>query len=64
MTDADSPSSHLAESWSSMKKTMLGRVVGMVSLVEGLNKSMQSQLDALGSDTIRIRRFDAGGGNS
>ena len=35
-------------------------VVGMVSLVEGLNRSMQNQLDALGSDTIRIRRFDAG----
>ena len=35
-------------------------VVGMVSLVEGLNRSMQNQLDAIGSDTIRIRRYDAG----
>ena len=35
-------------------------VVGMVSLVEGLNRSMRGQLDALGSDTIRIRRFDPG----
>ena len=35
-------------------------VVGMVSLVEGLNRSMKDQLDALGSDTIRIRRFDPG----
>jgi len=35
-------------------------VVGMVSLVEGLNRSIQAQLDALGSDTIRVRRFDPG----
>ncbi len=35
-------------------------VVGMVSLVEGLNRSMQNQLASLGSDTIRIRRFDPG----
>ena len=35
-------------------------VVGMVSLVEGLNRSMQGQLAALGSDTVRIRRFDPG----
>ena len=38
----------------------ISSVVGMVSLVEGLNRSMQGQLDALGSDVIRIRRFDAG----
>jgi putative ABC transport system permease protein len=35
-------------------------VVGMVSLVEGLNRSMQGQLNALGSDVIRIRKFDPG----
>jgi putative ABC transport system permease protein len=35
-------------------------VVGMVSLVEGLNRSMKNQLAALGSDTIRVRRFDPG----
>src|SRR6185503_13634456 len=33
-------------------------VVGMVSLVEGLNRSMRGQLDSLGADTIWIRRFD------
>ena len=35
-------------------------VVGMVSLVEGLNRSMRGQLDALGGDTVWIRRFDPG----
>jgi putative ABC transport system permease protein len=35
-------------------------VVGMVSLVEGLNRSMQGQLDSLGSDVIRVRRWDPG----
>jgi putative ABC transport system permease protein len=35
-------------------------VVGMVSLVQGLNRSMQGQLNALGSDVIRIRKFDPG----
>ena len=35
-------------------------VVGMVSLVEGLNRSMRGQLDSLGADTIWIRRFDPG----
>ncbi len=35
-------------------------VVGMVSLVEGLNRSMKNQLAALGSDTIRVMRFDPG----
>jgi putative ABC transport system permease protein len=37
-----------------------GRFRLFSGLVEGLNRSMQNQLDALGSDTIRIRRFDAG----
>ena len=46
--------------------TILGIVIGitsvvaMISLIEGLNRSMQGQLDALGSDTIRIRRWDPG----
>ena len=35
-------------------------VVGMVSLIEGLNRSMRGQLDSLGADTIWIRRFDPG----
>ncbi len=35
-------------------------VVGMVSLVEGLNRSMKNQLATLGSDVIRVRRFDPG----
>jgi len=35
-------------------------VVGMVSLVEGLNRSMRGQLDSLGADTIWIRRWDPG----
>jgi putative ABC transport system permease protein len=44
--------------------TILGIVIGitsvtaMVSLVEGLNRSVQGQLANLGSDVIRIRRFD------
>jgi putative ABC transport system permease protein len=33
-------------------------VVGMVSLVEGLNRSMRGQLDSLGADTVWIRRWD------
>ena len=32
-------------------------VVGMVSLVEGLNRSVKGQIDALGSDTITVSRF-------
>ncbi len=35
-------------------------VVGMVSLVQGLNRSMMKQLESLGTDTILIRRFDPG----
>jgi putative ABC transport system permease protein len=35
-------------------------VVGMVSLVQGLNRSMMKQLESLGTDTIIIRRFDPG----
>ena len=35
-------------------------VVGIVSLVEGLNRSMKNQLASLGSDTIRIHRWDPG----
>jgi putative ABC transport system permease protein len=35
-------------------------VVGMVSLVEGLNRSMQGQLDSLGADTIWIQRWNPG----
>jgi len=44
--------------------TILGIVIGitsvvsMVSLVEGLNRSMRTQLASLGSDTIRISRYD------
>jgi len=34
-------------------------VVGMVSLVEGLNRSLHRQLGALGTDTIRVRRWEA-----
>jgi putative ABC transport system permease protein len=35
-------------------------VVGMVSLVQGLNRSMMKQLESLGTDTIIVRRFDPG----
>ncbi len=38
----------------------ISSVVGMVSLVEGLNRSMQGQLDQLGSDVVRVRRWDPG----
>ena len=44
--------------------TVLGIVIGitsvvsMVSLVEGLNRSMMNQLASLGSDTITIRKYD------
>jgi len=44
--------------------TVLGIVIGitsvvaMVSLVEGLNRSMTRQVASLGSDTIRIRKWD------
>jgi putative ABC transport system permease protein len=34
-------------------------VVGMVSLVEGVNRSLHQQLGALGTDTIRVRRWEA-----
>ena len=46
--------------------TILGIVIGitsvvaMVSLVEGLNRSVADQIAGLGSDVIRIRRFDPG----
>ncbi|MDI6808853.1 MAG: ABC transporter permease [Candidatus Eisenbacteria bacterium] len=35
-------------------------VMGMVSLIEGLNKGMMRQLASLGSDTIHIRKFKPG----
>ena len=44
--------------------TVLGIVIGitsvvsMVSLVEGLNRSVSDQLASLGSDVIRVRRWD------
>lgn len=35
-------------------------VVGMVSMVEGVNRTLRQQLGSLGSDTIRVRRWDPG----
>jgi putative ABC transport system permease protein len=35
-------------------------VVGMVSIVQGLNRALENQLNALGSDTVQIDRWDAG----
>jgi len=35
-------------------------VVGMVSMVEGMNKTLEQQIGSLGSDVIRIRRWEAG----
>jgi putative ABC transport system permease protein len=35
-------------------------VVGMVSIVQGLDRAIADQLNALGSDTVQVDRWDAG----
>ncbi|MDH4222098.1 MAG: ABC transporter permease [candidate division Zixibacteria bacterium] len=35
-------------------------VIGMVSIIQGLNNSMAKQIESLGSDTIYVTRFDIG----
>jgi putative ABC transport system permease protein len=56
----DSLKTHKLRSFLTLLGIMIGvmTVIGMVSIIQGLNKSFLKELEAAGSDLILIRKFD------
>jgi putative ABC transport system permease protein len=58
---ADSIKSHKLRSFLTLLGIMIGvmTVIGMVSIIQGLNKSFLAELQSVGSDMIHVQKYEA-----